>query len=156
MKKIILLIVSHSLVGIFGVALGIYLLPILTAPDAPSVEMMQSAQSDASYQGEFQRDLKGSDFFHWGEGTLFVGKSVISLQGELAPGPDYKLYLSSEFVEDEAEFNLHRKDMVRVGDIRTFSNFAVQVPQHIDPSGYRVAVVWCESFGEFITAARYQ
>ena len=156
MKKIILLIVSHSLVGIFGVALGIYLLPILTAPDAPSVEMMQSAQSDASYQGEFQRDLKGSDFFHWGEGTLFVGKSVISLQGELAPGPDYKLYLSPEFVEDEAEFNLHRKDMVRVGDIRTFSNFAVQVPQHIDPSGYRVAVVWCESFGEFITAARYQ
>jgi hypothetical protein len=120
------------------------------------LEMMQSAQSNASYQGEFQRDLKGSDFFHWGEGKLFVGKSVISLQGELAPGPDYKLYLSPEYVEDEAEFNRHRKDMVRVGDIRTFSNFAVQVPQHIDPSRYKVAIVWCESFGEFITAARYQ
>ena len=156
MKKIILLFVSHSLVGLFGVALGIYLLPILTAPDAPSSEIMSTAQSEASYQGQFQRELKGSDFFHWGEGTLFVGKSVISLKGELAPGPDYKLYLSPVFVQDEAEFNSHKQNMVRVGDVRTFKNFAVQVPQHIDPSAYKVAVVWCESFGEFITAARYQ
>jgi hypothetical protein len=76
--------------------------------------------------------------------------------GKLAPGPDYKLYLSPEFVETEADFNRLKSGMVRVGDVRTFENFLVPVPESSDPAAYNTVVVWCESFGQFITAAKYQ
>ena len=36
MKKLLLLLVTHGLVGAIGFAAGIYVLPILTAPDAPA------------------------------------------------------------------------------------------------------------------------
>ena len=76
--------------------------------------------------------------------------------GKLAPGPDYKLYLSPEFVETEADFNRLKPEMALVGDIKTFNNFLVSVPPDINPSEYTSVIVWCESFGEFITSAQYK
>ena len=64
--------------------------------------------------------------------------------------------MSPEFVETEAEFNRVKDSAVRVGDVKTFKNFIVEVPSTVDPSAYNTVVVWCESFGEFITAAKYQ
>jgi hypothetical protein len=156
MKKLLVLIATHALAGVIGFAIGIYTLPILTAPPAPSAEEVTAARGDAEFQGEFRRDLKGSDFLHWGEGTVYVSRTAISLLGQIAPGPDYKLYLSPEFVETEADFTQLKPKMVRVGDVRTFDNFTVPVPENIDPSEFTTVIVWCESFGEFITAARYQ
>ena len=156
MKKAIILVFTHGIVAVAGFVLGIYLLPILTAPATPTAAVMADAANQAEFRGQFQRDLKGSDFLHWGEGELLVGSSMISLQGKLAPGPDYKLYLSPVFVENEAEFLANKSDMVRVGDVRTFENFVIPVPSHIRPADFNVAVVWCESFGEFISAASYQ
>jgi hypothetical protein len=76
--------------------------------------------------------------------------------GRIAPGPDYKLYLSPEFVETEAGFNRLKARMARVGDVKTFENFIVPLPANIDPTAYTTVIVWCESFGQFITAARYR
>lgn len=156
MKKFILLAVTHLLFSIGGFAAGIYMLPILTAPDAPSEAEMISATEKVEFKGQFRRDLKGSDFLHWGEGTISIGKEFISLQGKIAPGPDYKLYLSPEFVETEAEFSRLKPKMVKVGDVKTFKNFIVSVPESINPAEFNTAIVWCESFSEFITAASYQ
>ena len=102
--KLLMLIASHVVVGLLGFALGIYALPILTAPDAPSEDAVRAAAADTMFTGEFRRDLADSDALHWGEGTVFVGPKSISLEGEIAPGPDYKLYLSPSFVETEADF----------------------------------------------------
>lgn len=156
MKKPLFLIASHSLALGLGFAVGIYVLPILTAPSAPTTSEAASAASQATYTGQFRRDLKDSDLLHWGEGALSVGRKSIVLLGKLAPGPDYKLYLSPEFVETEAEFLRLKSRMVRVGDVRTFENFVVSVPEPIDVSSYNTAIVWCESFGQFITAAKYR
>ena len=76
--------------------------------------------------------------------------------GAQSPGPDYKLYLSPRFVETEDDFNGLKPDMVRVGDVRTFENFIVELPQNVDPAEYNSVIVWCEAFGQFITSARYQ
>ena len=46
--------------------------------------------------------------------------------------------------------------MARVGDVKTFENFVVPVPASIDVSAYNTVIVWCESFGQFITAAKYR
>ena len=156
-KKILaILVVTHLMVGLAGISAGIYLLPILTAPPAPSVETVTAARGQAGFEAQFRRDLEGSDFLHWGEGTVYLGPRAISLHGKLGPGPDYKLYLSPEFVETEEAFEQLKPKMVRVGDVRTFDNFIVPVPEGVDPNKFNTVVVWCESFSEFITAARYQ
>lgn len=156
MKRLLLLAGTHGIALAIGFALGIYLLPILTAPDAPTAEEVAGATRDARFRGEFRRDLKGSDFLHWGEGKVSVSRTAIALAGKVAPGPDYKLYLSPEFVETEADFMRLKPKMARVGEVKTFENFVVPVPETIDPAAYNTVIVWCESFGQFITAAKYR
>lgn len=156
MKRLLTLAASHALFAVAGFAAGIYMLPILTAPAAPSSTEVAAMAAGAEYTGQFRRDLQDSDLLHWGEGTVSVGRNVIALQGEIAPGPDYKLYLSPVFVETEADFERLRPGMARIGDVRTFENFVVPVPEGIDPDAYNTVIVWCESFGEFITAAKYR
>lgn len=156
MRRILLLAASHAFVGLAGFALGIYLLPVLIAPDAPSTAEVAAAAQATAFKGEFRRDLKDSDALHWGEGTVTVGTKAITLMGKVAPGPDYKLYFSPEFVETEADFMRLKPKMVRVGDVKTFDNFIVPVPAGIDPAGYTTVIVWCETFSQFITAARYR
>ena len=65
-------------------------------------------------------------------------------------------YLSPTFVETEADFQRLKPSMLRVGDVKTFENFVVTLPAGVDLTKYAAVVVWCETFGEFITAARYQ
>jgi hypothetical protein len=160
MKRIFVLAATHLLAVGLGFAVGIYALPILIAPAAPSAEQVAAqvaAQAGhATYTGQFRRDLKDSDLFHWGEGTVTVGPRAIALMGRLAPGPDYKLYLSPEFVETESDFARVRPRMLRVGDVKTFDNFLVDVPASIDVSRFNTVIVWCETFGQFISAARYR
>ena len=128
----------------------------MIAPAAPSAEELKAAASEVQFTGTFKRDLKDSDALHWGEGTVSIAPKVISLAGRLAPGPDYKLYLSPEFVETEADFNRLKSSMVRVGDVKTFENFVVPIPAGIEPAKYKAVVVWCETFSQFITAAKYR
>lgn len=156
MKKTVLLLVSHALVGLLGLAAGIYLLPILTAPPAPDDAVVQAVAEQARFTGEFRRDLQDSDLLHWGEGTVAVGNDSIALRGEIAPGPDYKLYLSPQFVETEAAFLRLKGQMIRVGDVKTFRNFVVPLPASVDPGAFNTVIIWCEAFGEFITAAQYR
>lgn len=156
MKKIIALIVTHAAALGAGFALGIYFLPILTAPDAPAAEVLEEQAAAAEYSAPLTRDLRGSDRLHWGEGTISISESQIVHQGELAPGPDYMVYLTREFVEDEAEFEAVRGNAVRIGPVSTFDGFLLDVPEGVDIEEYTTVVVWCEAFGEFITAAQYR
>ncbi len=156
MKKVLVLAASHLVVLLAGFVLGIYLLPILTAPAAPSAAQVQAAAGAASFKGSFRRDLAGSDPLHWGDGEVSVGQQTIALMGKVSPGPDYKLYLVPEFVENEAQFLQLKSRSQRVGDIKTFENFIVPVPEGVDVARYTTVLVWCETFSEFISAAKYR
>ncbi len=155
MRKLVLA-ATHLVALAIGFALGVYTLPILIAPPGPSAAEVKAQADTAAFKGQFRRDLKDSDALHWGEGTVSVSRTRISLAGELAPGPDYKLYLSPEFVETEADFKRLRPSMVRVGDVKTFKNFLIEVPEAVDPARYTTVIVWCETFSQFITAAKYR
>jgi len=150
------LVLSHLATAAAGFALGIYLLPILVAPPAPSAAIVGGAASGASYRATFRRDLPGSDALHWGEGEVAIGPATISLMGRLAPGPDYKLYLVPEFVDSEAAFARVKARSLRVGDVKTFDNFIVTLPEGVDLTRYDTVLVWCERFSQFITAGRYR
>ncbi|MFM8901734.1 MAG: DM13 domain-containing protein [Burkholderiales bacterium] len=155
-RKTVLLIASHLTVAAAGFAAGIYALPILIAPAAPTMGEIKAAAAQVQFTGQFKRDLKDSDALHWGEGQVSIAPGAITLAGKLAPGPDYKLYLSPEFVETEADFKRLKASMVRVGDVKTFENFVVALPPGVDPAKYSAVIVWCETFEQFITAARYK
>ena len=155
-KKIILLISSYIIVFVLGLGLGIYLLPILTAPKSVNIDKIIKLEKNALYKTVFVRDLKGSDPFHWGEADVSISKNEIIVNGSIAPGPDYKLYLTKEFAVQEEEF-LSIKDNSRyVAEVKTFKNFVITVPEDIDINDYNTIVIWCESFSEFITAAKYK
>ncbi|GAL31688.1 phenylalanyl-tRNA synthetase beta subunit [Vibrio maritimus] len=152
--KRVLLLCTHLTALFAGFMLGIYVLPILTQPDSPSIEAIESQASAIVYQGEFSKERADSDFLHWGEGKIsFSDKSAMFI-GELAPGPDYKLYLSPSFIETEADFVANKASMLQVGDVKTFDRFLLTLPEQTDLTQYNTAIVWCESFGEFITSAK--
>lgn len=155
-KRHLLLVGSHLFALALGFGIGIYALPILTAPESPDEDSIRSVASAAQFKGMFRRDLADSDPLHYGDGTLYVNRDLIAFEGRLAPGPDYRLYLSPEFVETEDHFEAVKHKMVQVGYVFTFENFMVEVPDSIDPAEFTTAIVWCESFGQFITAAAYQ
>lgn len=154
--RLIFLSATHLGMLALGFALGIYFLPILTAPEGPDKTMLAETAKTALFNAEFKKDLKGSDFLHWGEGKVSVSADKITHQGKLAPGPDYKLYLTKSFVEDEAGFEKIKSEAVRLGDIKTFDGFLVKVPEGVDVNAYTTVLVWCEAFGEFITSAKYR
>ena len=156
MLRWIMLLVTHGVVFAAGFALGVYLLPILTAPPSLDRAMLAETAKAAQFQTTFSRDLPGSDLLHWGEGTVSVTPEKIVHEGKLAPGPDYKLYLVPEFVDDEASFLKVKDKSVRVGDVKTFDGFLVDLPSGTDINSYNTVLVWCEAFGEFITAAEYR
>ncbi len=156
MKKLIRHLITHAAALGFGFALGVYLLPILTAPPAPDEAELVAAAEKASFSGEFTRELKGSDFLHWGEGTVSISSDQITHIGKMSPGPDYKLYLAPEFVEDEAGFEALKEQSLRIGDVKSFEGFNLPVPQGVDLESYTTVVIWCEAFGEFITSAQYR
>lgn len=156
MKTFAVLAASHLLALAIGFGAGIYVLPILTAPQGPTAAEIASAADNAEFKAQFRKDLKGSDFLRWGVGTVSISGKAISLQGRIAPGPDYKLYLVPEFVETKEDFERLKDRSLRVGDVKTFENFIVPLPQSADPTRYNTVVVWCESFSQFITAAQYR
>ena len=157
--KILLLTVSHTLFLAIGFALGVYFLPILIAergPTAAEVAAVTSAPAAQRFEANLKRDLRGSDTFHWGEGKVTVTSNAVTHEGKLAPGPDYKLYLAPEFVDDEAAFLRIKQQSLRVGEIKSYDGFIVKLPPGTDVTRYKAVVIWCERFGEFISAASYR
>ncbi len=156
MFRTIRFILTHGIALAIGFALGIYLLPILIEPERPSDAEVVAASQQAMFSARFRRDLEGSDFLHWGEGQLSITERRVSFMGKLAPGPDYRLYLTPEFVQTGEAFEAIKAQSVQVGHIKTFDNFIVDIPPGINPADYRGALVWCETFSMFITAAGYR
>lgn len=156
MLRWLILLVTHGASLALGFALGVYLLPILTAPPGPDAAVLRSASQSAMFKTRFVRDLKGSDFLHWGEGEVRIAPDRIAFEGKLAPGPDYKLYLTKSYVDTRAGFLAIKNEAARIGDVKTFGGFIVDVPPGIDVSAYTTVVVWCEAFSMFISAGKYR
>lgn len=155
LRKLILL-ATHGAMLAVGFALGIYALPILTAPKGPDKAVLQATAATALFKGRFDRNLKGSDYLHWGEGEVRLMRDRIAHEGRLSPGPDYKLYLATEFVDTKQGFLKIKSAAKLIGDVKTFDGFLLDVPPGVDVAAFTTAVVWCEAFSQFISAAKYR
>ena len=154
--RILLLIFSHSAVLGIGFALGVYFLPILTAPKSANLSQIEQVVANPVYKAEFKKGQRGNDFFHWGEGQLVITNNEIALKGKVAPGPDYKIYLTKKFVEHEDEFLPIKQNALYVADLKVFENFIVPLDKKINFEDYNTIIIWCEAFKEFITSAKYK
>lgn len=154
--KILFSITSYIITFVLGVTLGMYLLPIISAPPPPSQLELATHAQQALYQGVFKEDLPGSDFLHYSRGEVHLSNAMISFSGQVSPGPDYQLYLSNRFIDNKADFLSYQGTMTRVGSVNTFSGFMVKIPQGINIADFNTVIIWCESFEQFISAARYQ
>ena len=155
-KYVLFFIVSYFVMGFGGFLLGIYTLPLITAEGKPSQELSDLVKNDAIYEANFVKDLKGSDFLHWGDGKILISKEKILFQGDLSPGPNYKLYFTKTFVSDEEGFLHEQGNGLKIGSINSFNGFLLELPKDINLENYTSVVIWCESFSEFITAAQYR
>ncbi len=152
----LLLILSHGATALSGFALGIYLLPILVAPAPPDLMAVEATLSNPLFTTEFERQREDSDALHWGEGQLRLYSDTIVFEGELAPGPDYRLYLTPKFVETEADFLALKDQSVEMGAVRNFDGFVLNNAFAVNDPRYTTAVVWCETFGQFISSGQYR
>ena len=141
---------------VIGFGLGVYFLPILTAEKGLVTVAIEALSQSALRQGTFVRDLPGLDGLHWGDGVIMANANQIWLDGENSPGPDYRLYLTPKYVETGAEFLQIKADSTQIGPIRAFENFALDIPAGVEASNFPALLIWCEAFGQFITAARLQ
>jgi Electron transfer DM13 len=154
--KRILLTLTHVAAVVVGFAAGVYVLPIWTAAPGPTAAELDPVFASAAYTAEFRRDAPGSDWLHWGEGSVAIGPAAVAFKGRLAPGPDYALYLSPDAVEGPEDFLRLERSMARVGRIDSFDGFVIPLPSGVDPARFAAVVVWCETFHRFITAAPYR
>lgn len=163
-KVLLLLAISHTTIAACGFMLGIYSLPILMAPAAPSSGSLALSIKNTRYVATISDELTDSDWLHWGKGTFSIGDDYIVFQGSLAPGPDYHLYLSPSFVQTEADFNRLKSSMVEMGEVNSFDNYILPVNGSMNKSRnksvniehYNTIIIWCESFNQFITSAQFK
>lgn len=155
-KKTILLFVSHGLTAGFAFLLGIYTLPIIMAPPSPNSAAIALSIKETRYVALISDSLKDSDWLHWGKGRFSLGNDYIVFQGKLAPGPAYRLYLSPTFIETEKSFLENKANMIPIGNVNGFENFILPVNNDIDIEKFNSVIIWCESFGQFITAAQFK
>ena len=154
--KLTLLSLSHAAALAIGTGLGIYWLPILTEPHALDLMAVEANQTGVpAYRIRFDRDREGSDYFHWGKGDVRVYESAITLEGELVPGPDFRLCLAPRHIESEAEFLAIKAQSLEVEPVKTFNGFALNNVSALGEPALNTLVIWCEAFGEFITSARF-
>ena len=136
--------------------LGAYFLTILTAGLSLDQAALQALASSAERQDRFVRDLPGSGALRRVDGTIVVNANKIWFDGTVSPGPDYRLYLLPEFVDDGAAFLAITAESRQIGAVKTFENFALGLPLAIDLDEYDAVVIWREAFEQFFTVARLE
>tara|TARA_A100001011_G_C14045727_1_gene729714 strand:- start:125 stop:619 length:495 start_codon:yes stop_codon:yes gene_type:complete len=147
---------THTISLSIGCMIGIYLLPIMIAPEKPSINEFQKVINSAQFDAVFVKDLKESDILHWAKGQISLSKTQIAFRGKISPGPDYKLYLTKKFVQTKKDFLKIKNQSVEIGEIKSFNGFIISTKEEIDITAYNSVVIWCEAFSRFISAAKYQ
>ncbi|WP_202300946.1 DM13 domain-containing protein [Dryocola clanedunensis] len=158
MKKItkVILLASHLALFGVGIGVGIYILPVLTAESDASTVEIQQVKDAARYTGLFDKNQKGSNAVHWVDGKLYVTDTDIAFEGSVAPGPDYKIYLSKTQADDRQSFLDIKDDSLYIGDLKNFGNFKKSLPNGVNLDEYTTVQIWCERFEQFIGSAKFK
>ena len=147
---------SHLALFGVGFGVGIYVLPILTAEKNSSADEIKEVKNNARYTGAFFKNQKGSNAVHWVDGKLYVSDQEIAFEGSIAPGPDYKIYLTKTQADDRNSFLKIKEESLYIGDLKNYGNFKKNLPNGVNIDEYTTVQIWCEKFEQFIGSAQYR
>ena len=133
---------------VMGFALGVYILPILTAEKGLDTAALAQLEASAERSDTLTCDLPGSAAFHWGEGTVRASDMRIWLEVKIPPGPDYRLYLKPSLTTDEASLLKIKDQSVQVGEVRLSV-----IPDSMCRSASRLAIIRRCWYGEAYSAS---
>ncbi|WP_058973742.1 DM13 domain-containing protein [Type-D symbiont of Plautia stali] len=150
------LLASHLMLLGVGFGTGVYILPVLTAEKNSTKEEVNSVKNDARYTGVFNKNQEGSNAVHWAEGQLYINDTDIAFEGSIAPGPDYKIYLTKVQANDRESFLHIKEDSLYIGDLKNFGDFKKSLPNGVNIDGYTTVQIWCERFEQFIASASFK
>ena len=77
----------------------------------------------------------------------------IWLDGSIASGPDYRVYLTNGQYTTRDGFLAAKSDALQITPIKAYKNFSVMVPDGVDIADYDAVIIWYEAFSAFITSA---
>ncbi|EGQ6362428.1 DM13 domain-containing protein [Escherichia coli] len=150
------LLASHLALFSIGFGVGIYILPVLTAEKNATDDEVKSVKDNFRYQGTFVKNQKGSNAVHWVDGKLYVNDEAIAFEGSVAPGPDYKIYLTKTQADDRESFMKIKEESLYIGDLKNFGNFKKSLPNGVNIDEYTTVQIWCEKFEQFIGSASFR
>jgi hypothetical protein len=93
---------------------------------------------------------------YWGGGVIMANADRAWLDCEILPGPDYRLYLITKYVETGSGFLETKAESTQIGPIKAFENFALDIVADVEIANFPAVLIWCRAFGQFITVARPQ
>lgn len=128
---------------VIGFGLGVCSLPILTAEKGLDTATIEALSQRAFSEGIFVRDLPGSDMLHWGEGVIMANADHIWLDGEISPGPDYRLYLLPKYVETGAEFLQIKAAPRKSGRLKRLKIFLLDIPANVEVTNFPAVLILC-------------
>ncbi|HCU1017960.1 TPA: DM13 domain-containing protein, partial [Klebsiella pneumoniae] len=76
--------------------------------------------------------------------------------GSIAPGPDYKIYLTKTQADDRNSFLKIKEESLYIGDLKNYGNFKKNLPNGVNIDEYTTVQIWCEKFEQFIGSAQYR
>ncbi len=160
LKKIAIPVIFLAVGFGVGFAAGVYVLPIYIAYKSEPQQAIDVVQAEATDPiGQFDRNSPGSDALHWGEGTVRIssGKLVFEEDVKLAPGPDYRIYLSRTFADTKSDFTEIKPHAVEISKLKTFSGpLEFELPEDLNAHEFDNVIVWCETFSMYIASARLE
>jgi hypothetical protein len=121
------------------------------SPTAPPIASPPAFAATTVATGEFS----GTDDFHFGRGTASIveiepGRYHLRLEDfSVRNGPDLYVYLSPEpdgYADDALELGLLKA---------TDGSFGYDLPDGVDPSRFRSALIWCKQFSHLFAVAPF-
>ena len=124
------------------------------ATEAPTAAATAAGQGSLISMGE----LMGADMFHTGSGLVLLvtapdGSVILRFQDyEVRNGPDLFIYLTPD-----PDGDVHVDGAIELSEIKaTRGNVNYEVPDGVDPSTFRAAVIYCRAFSVLFAHAELE
>lgn len=155
-KAISLLLAGAVFGSAFGVALGLYLFPLVfqPAPPASGDTLTISEQSQVLARGTFiQANPFDTSRYGKGQVTVYPGVVYLDEDFEVSPGPRYRVYLVPKIPVRQSA---HVADTryIDLGALKAFKGaqkFAL--PRGVNIREYPSVVIWGNAYGELVSPA---
>ena len=154
MKIALFILLGVIIGGIGGFGAGIVAFPYLFPPPPVNEQVADKANRQAVANGTFIH-ADPSDPVHYGKGGVTIYNDLLHLETDfkVGPGPKYHVYLvpDENVTPDTDVQNTMYVDLGRLKAFEGSQNYAI--PEGLELSNYKSAVIWCEQFNVLISPA---